>query len=160
MISGEAGEKVSVIIPARNEAGKIARCVESVLSQDFNGEFEIIVVDDNSEVLRSMTRLLEGWGCRVVAATAVEEVLTTIIDQDITPQLLLADYHLADGANGIEAITAINAEITEQAPAIMVSSDNSPGLREQLKERDIPLLTKPVEPARLRALMQHMLASA
>ena len=133
---------------------------EQVTSSLGFGGCLVAVVDDNSEVLRSMTRLLEGWGCRVVAATAVEEVLTTIIDQDITPQLLLADYHLADGANGIEAITAINAEITEQAPAIMVSSDNSPGLREQLKERDIPLLTKPVEPARLRALMQHMLASA
>lgn len=120
----------------------------------------VAVVDDNSEVLRSMVRLLEGWDCQVVAATAVEEILTTIIDQDITPQLLLADYHLADGANGIDAINAINREITERAPAIMISSDNSQNLRDQLQTLDIPLLTKPVEPARLRALMQHMLASS
>ena len=119
----------------------------------------VALVDDNTEVLRSMSRLLESWDCQVVAATAVEEVLTTIIDRDITPQLLLADYHLADGANGIDAINAINAEITEPAPAIMISSDNSPALREQLQELSIPLLTKPVEPARLRALMLHKLAT-
>ena len=45
-------------------------------------------------------------------------------------------------------------------PAIMISSDNSKALREQLENLAIPLLTKPVEAARLRALMQHLLAEA
>jgi CheY-like chemotaxis protein len=74
--------------------------------------------------------------------------------------LLLTDYHLADGATGVEAIDAINAEITRRAAAIMISSDNSKALREQLEELEIPLLTKPLDPARLRALMQHLLKEA
>ncbi len=119
----------------------------------------IAVVDDNAQVLRSMVRLLEDWDCRVIAAATVEELLTTLIDLDITPRLLMADYHLADGATGIDAITAINAEIATPAPAIMISSDNSRKLRQQLQTLDIPLLTKPVEAARLRALMQHLLAT-
>lgn len=123
----------------------------------FNGCL-VAVVDDNSQVLRSMVRLLEDWDCRVVAATSVEEVLTIIIDQDIAPQLLMTDYHLSEGANGIDAISAINAELPTQSPAIMISSDNSKALREQLVQLGIPLLTKPVEAARLRALMQHLLA--
>jgi len=137
---------------------EVARPDQDSVNAGFKGCL-VVVVDDNAQVLRSMVRLLEGWDCQVVAATDVEEVLTTIIDQDITPQLLLADYHLADGANGIDAIGAINAEITDRAPAIMISSDNSKALRERLQQLDIPLLTKPVQPARLRALMQHMLAS-
>ncbi len=39
---------VSILIPARNEAGNIARCVRSLLSQSY-ANFEIIVLDDNSE---------------------------------------------------------------------------------------------------------------
>ena len=39
---------VSVIVPARNEAHNIARCVQSVLAQDYP-RFEVIVVDDCSE---------------------------------------------------------------------------------------------------------------
>ena len=117
----------------------------------------VVLVDDNTQVLRSMVRLLEDWDCQVVAASGVEEVLTRIIDQDLEPQLLLADYHLADGANGIDAINSINAELTKAAPAIMVSSDNSEPLRAQLRRLEIPLLTKPVDPARLRALMKHMI---
>lgn len=39
----------SVIIPARNEAGSIAACLESILKQDYpNHLFEIIVIDDHS----------------------------------------------------------------------------------------------------------------
>jgi len=40
---------VSVVIPARNEASCIGRCVESVLGQDFpRDEVEVIVVDNRS----------------------------------------------------------------------------------------------------------------
>lgn len=41
--------RVVAIVPARNEAATIARAVTSLLSQDYPGEFKIIVVDDHSE---------------------------------------------------------------------------------------------------------------
>jgi len=116
----------------------------------------VAVVDDNTQGLRSMARLLQSWDCNVVAATAVEEVLTNIIDQDITPQLIIADYHLAEDYKGAAAIEAINAEIAVPAPAIMISSDNSAVLVEALERQGIPLLTKPGDPARLRAMTQHL----
>lgn len=153
------GSTFSLLVALGDAAQLVPR--QSVESHPASGGFSgclVVVVDDNSEVLRSMVRLLQGWDCRVIAATGVEEVLTTIIDQDITPHLLLTDYHLAEGCNGIDAIRAINAEIATDAPAIMISSDNAPSLHEELKAMGIPLLTKPVEPARLRALMQHTLA--
>ncbi len=39
---------VSIIVPARNEEQNIRRCVESLLDQDYNGSFEVIVVNDGS----------------------------------------------------------------------------------------------------------------
>ena len=39
---------VSVIVPARNEEANIGNCLESLVRQDYP-DFEIIVVDDNSE---------------------------------------------------------------------------------------------------------------
>src|SRR5207244_1955338 len=38
---------VSIIVPARNEQNHIARCLTSLLNQDYPN-FEIIAVDDNS----------------------------------------------------------------------------------------------------------------
>ncbi len=38
---------VSILVPARNEEGKIARCLDSLLKQDYPN-FELIVIDDRS----------------------------------------------------------------------------------------------------------------
>jgi hopene-associated glycosyltransferase HpnB len=40
---------VVVIVPSRNEAETIARTVETLVKQDYAGEFHVIVVDDHSE---------------------------------------------------------------------------------------------------------------
>lgn len=41
--------RVAAVVPARNEAETIARCVESLMRLDYPGAFELIVVDDHSE---------------------------------------------------------------------------------------------------------------
>jgi hopene-associated glycosyltransferase HpnB len=41
--------RVAAIVPARNEAETIARTVDSLLKQDYAGEFQVLVVDDHSE---------------------------------------------------------------------------------------------------------------
>lgn len=41
--------EVSIIIPARNEAAEIQNTLESLLKQDYQGQFRIILVDDQSE---------------------------------------------------------------------------------------------------------------
>jgi cellulose synthase/poly-beta-1,6-N-acetylglucosamine synthase-like glycosyltransferase len=46
----QTATQFTVIVPARNEAGNIKACVESILAQDYSKDaFEIIVIDDFSE---------------------------------------------------------------------------------------------------------------
>ena len=45
----EHGPRVVAVLPARNEAATISRTVESLLAQEYGGEFRIVVVDDHSE---------------------------------------------------------------------------------------------------------------
>ena len=45
----ERWPRVVAIVPARNEAGTIARTVESHVKQDYAGELDVVVVDDHSE---------------------------------------------------------------------------------------------------------------
>jgi len=42
----ESWPRVAVVVPARNEAGTIGPCVESLVRQDYAGEFQIIVVPE------------------------------------------------------------------------------------------------------------------
>lgn len=39
--------KISIIVPARNEEGKISKCLQSLLSQDYDN-YEVIAIDDSS----------------------------------------------------------------------------------------------------------------
>jgi hopene-associated glycosyltransferase HpnB len=43
-----AWPSVTAVVPARDEADVIARCVGSLLAQDYPGDFRVILVDDNS----------------------------------------------------------------------------------------------------------------
>jgi hopene-associated glycosyltransferase HpnB len=40
--------RVAIVIPARDEADCIGRCLESLFGQDYDGPFRVVVVDDNS----------------------------------------------------------------------------------------------------------------
>ena len=42
------GRKVSVIVPAYNEEGHIASCLEAIRNQDYGGDMEVIVINDGS----------------------------------------------------------------------------------------------------------------
>jgi hypothetical protein len=64
---GEFAETVSVVVPARDEAGQVGRCVAAILGQDAK-VVEVVVVDDGS---RDATAAEAGRaGARVVAAPA------------------------------------------------------------------------------------------
>ncbi len=45
-------------------------------------------------------------------------------------------------------------------PAIIITADRSPVIADAARERECELLLKPVKPAELRALMQHLLGAA
>jgi 4-hydroxybenzoate polyprenyltransferase len=40
---------VSIVVPVRNEAATVERCLDGIHSQHYDGEWEVIVVDDGSE---------------------------------------------------------------------------------------------------------------
>lgn len=48
-VAGESTQRVAVIVPARNEADAVGVAVTSLLSQQYDGEFHIFLVDDHSE---------------------------------------------------------------------------------------------------------------
>ncbi|GAB6967302.1 glycosyltransferase [Komagataeibacter kakiaceti JCM 25156] len=47
-LAGQKCPEVCVVVPARDEAASVVRCVGSLLAQDYPGELHVIVVDDNS----------------------------------------------------------------------------------------------------------------
>jgi Na+/proline symporter/signal transduction histidine kinase/CheY-like chemotaxis protein len=110
-----------------------------------------ICIDNEPSVLDGMEMLLRGWGCEVIKAPDLDIAMAAIAESATPPNGLLVDYHLDQG-NGIEAIIALRKRCGA-LPAILITADRSPAVRERARAEDIQLLNKPVKPAALRALL-------
>jgi signal transduction histidine kinase len=123
----------------------------------------VLCIDNEPQILDGMEALLGGWGCRVFKGADVETALAELAAAAAVPSGLLIDYHL-DNGNGIDAISALRARFGGGMPAILITADRSPHVREAAKARDIQVLHKPVKPAALRALLAqwrtHRVAAA
>ncbi|MEK9900544.1 MAG: PAS domain-containing hybrid sensor histidine kinase/response regulator [Rhodospirillaceae bacterium] len=110
----------------------------------------VLCIDDNADVRDGMAALLGGWNCDVRTAAAGSE-WRRALDGD-APDLIIADYHLAEEEKGPDGVVA------RVIPAIIVTADPSEELREDAARRGHVVMGKPVKPAALRALMSRMLS--
>ncbi len=110
-----------------------------------------LCIDNEPSVLDGMETLLHGWGCEVIKAPNLAIALAAIDESRTVPNGLLIDYHLDDG-NGIEAIVSLRARCGN-LPAILITADRSPSVREGARAEGIQVLHKPIKPAALRALL-------
>ena len=110
-----------------------------------------LCIDNEPSVLDGMETLLRGWGCDVIKAPDLDVALAAIAEGVTTPNGLLVDYHL-DHGNGIEAILELRKRCGD-LPAILLTADRTPAVREQARAENIQVLHKPIKPAALRALL-------
>jgi signal transduction histidine kinase/CheY-like chemotaxis protein len=120
-----------------------------------SGSF-IAVIENDATILAGMKELLEGWGCRVLTATGSEPVVDALCSHADAPDIVVADYHLADGKNGLNAIGDIRRLCGQDIPAVVITADRSPEVIHTVREHGYPLLRKPLKPAKLRALLTHL----
>ena len=111
----------------------------------------VICIDNEPAVLDGMEVLLRGWGCAVIKAPDLDIALAAIANDAPPANGLLIDYHL-DHGNGIEAIVELRKRCGA-IPAILITADRTPAVREQARGEDIQILNKPIKPAALRALL-------
>ena len=71
--------------------------------------------------------------------------------------MILVDYHLSEAETGDDAIVTLLDHFGAPIPAIMISADRSEALKAKMDALAIPLLSKPVKPAQLRALLRTTL---
>lgn len=114
----------------------------------------VLVLDNEPAVLAGMRALLEGWSCTVLAATCRDEAMAQI---GRAPDLLIADYHLDHGAQGLEEVEHLRHACGRRLPAVMVTANRTASLVEEAKALGLSVLTKPVRPAQLRAVMGELL---
>jgi Na+/proline symporter/signal transduction histidine kinase/CheY-like chemotaxis protein len=114
----------------------------------------VLAIDNEPRVLDGLRVLLEKWGCQVVGAAGVIDSIAAVRLNGLRPDVIVADYHLDDG-DGIQAIDALREAGRDDTPAILVTADRSPEVREKAAEAGVAVLNKPLRPAALRALLMR-----
>jgi CheY-like chemotaxis protein len=142
------GFRISVPLAGERPA-RVDGSVPEALPQDVDGVVALVIENDAS-VRTALVGLLETWGASALDAASQAEALGLLADLGIAPDVIVADYHLDDGQEGLEVIAALRAKYGV-IPAILVTADRSRRLADRCAALGIPLLNKPVEPARLRA---------
>jgi len=118
----------------------------------------ILMIDDDLTVLDAMESLLDGWGCKLLTASSFEEALDGLRGIIKPPDLMILDYRLGGGANGIEVAMGLRAELGQGVPAALVTGEVGSDLAERAKEQGMVLLSKPIKPPQLRQLIRNAVA--
>ena len=120
----------------------------------FDG-LRVLLIEDDALGRDGLASLLASWGCRVMTADGAQAACDQC-QQDHAPDIVISDFRLGGGINGIQAISSLNAVVGRPVAACLISGDTDVNVREQAKVAGLTLLQKPVRPAKLRSLIQHL----
>jgi CheY-like chemotaxis protein len=151
------GSRFTILVPIAAEGISSVETVRTPSLAAFAVEGRVVlIIDDAPIVLEGTSGLLGKWGYSTVTAASDEAALIQLTEREQRPDLIISDYHLANGKTGIEAIERINAAFGASIPAILISGDTAPERLRDAKDKGYILLHKPVDPMRLRAVMQQL----
>ena len=119
----------------------------------------VVVIDDERDVRDSMVALLRAWDCEVLAFASAQEALAARPAGSPAPSLLVVDYRLDAGAIGLEAAEALRGAWGAAVPVVIISGESSGAELARIRQSGLPLLHKPVPPAKLKSLLMHLRAA-
>lgn len=130
--------------------------IQQLANQHLQGS-RVLVIDNERSICEAMQLLLEGWGCQVMTALSYEQVC-----EQVAPgqpfDLVIADYHLDDNQTGLDAVQRMRSELAIETPVLMITANYSNDLKQQVRDLGYQLMNKPVRPAKLKAILEHLIA--
>jgi two-component system CheB/CheR fusion protein len=120
----------------------------------------ILVVEDNPEVRDLLVLFLMGEGHHPAAAPDAATALRMIARGTIVPSLVLADYNLPNGMDGLQFADQCRAKAGSALPIVILTGDISTDTLREAARRDCVLLNKPVKLTELSDAIQRLLAPA
>lgn len=152
------GTVFSLRIPAgRARLLRSSAALPQAANQQLLGARVLLVEDDKS--VRDATRLLlavEGYQVTGVA-TLAEALRHATSGNGI--DLLMTDYHLANGETGTAVISALRESLGTHLKAVLVTGDTSTAVKELPRDPFMRIASKPIQADELLTLMRALLAA-
>ncbi|MDP4025704.1 hybrid sensor histidine kinase/response regulator [Methylobacterium sp. NEAU 140] len=118
----------------------------------------VLIVENDASTADALARLLHNWDAQVAAHRDLGSVRAAAEAGVEAPDILILDYHLDDGACGLDTAAYLRDRCGADLPVIVTTADHTPEIEARVVAIGAELVRKPIKPAQLRALLTHMLA--
>lgn len=116
----------------------------------------VLVIDDDTMILEGMRAQLDNWNCK--GCFAENDSQAKQILQQQKPDLIICDYSLRAGKNGLEVLRDLQEYLGSSIPSIILTGDTNPDVIQSiLAESNSLVLHKPIQSARLRTAMSSLI---
>jgi len=150
----DKGSRFTVTVPRGRPEDQVSTAgpAQLPLDADVAGTL-ILLIDDEIAVRDGMQAQMRRWRCEVISAGSGDEMIRTVSGLQHPPDLIVSDYRLRGEENGIRLVTRLREEFNADIPALIVTGDTGPERLREARASGLHILHKPLNPARLRALI-------
>ena len=117
----------------------------------------ILIVEDDPELRDLLELSLEDVGYRITTAGDGPAALRLAADGMTRPDLILADFNLPGGLDGLQTTGRLRAQFDHPVPVIILTGDISTHTLRGIAEQDFVQLNKPVKPQTLIDAINRLL---
>lgn len=154
--SDENGSRFSISVPY-GDSTKVATLATGHSKPSNFNQRRILVIDDEEAIVKSLQSLLNEWQFDVRACLVTDQAINYAELVDWQPEVILSDFRLGEGKNGVAVIQALRDQCDRHIPAILLTGDTTADKIQQVQSAEIPVLYKPVRAAQLRLALQRLL---
>jgi len=118
----------------------------------------VLLLDDEQEIREAMTGLLRSHAVEARAVddeAAAARALAQARGEGRPFELLLCDYRLADGVDGLDVGLRLSRNGGRATPLLLITGETSPDRLQRVRESRVPVLFKPVVADRLLEAMSE-----
>ena len=151
------GSRFSVTVPRGKAQNVLAMPipVPTPIDTDVAGTL-VLLIDDELAVREGMQEQMRRWRCEVISAGSGDEIIEKTVELERLPDLIVSDYRLRGDENGIRLVARLREEFNAEIPALIVTGDTGPERLREAQASGLYILHKPLNPARLRALIASL----
>jgi signal transduction histidine kinase/CheY-like chemotaxis protein len=150
------GTRFRLVLPRAAAADPAPTRVVDPGLEPFVGR-HVLLVDDDPAIRTATVHLLGQWGLAVTSCAGRSDV-EAFVALGVAPDVALVDLRLDAVDDGIDVIELLRRRLRPDLPALLLSGDTGAAELARVRSSGVPLLTKPVAPARLKSALHAYLS--
>lgn len=117
----------------------------------------VLLLDHDHLTLLCLRELIEGWGCRVVAAEGPESALAKLAAEAQPFDMLVLDFDPAAG-DPLPLLRRLRQRLGSTIPCVLFCNSHEAAFLHRLGDPALWPMEKPVPPRRLYGVLRHLLS--